>query len=54
MKWEYKVIGCHGDSNAEELLNAVGNIGWELVSVAYYGNGYHLFLKRPSRRNSGE
>jgi hypothetical protein len=51
MNWEYMVQTFSGNSATHEALNAYGRDGWELVSVAYYGGGYHLFLKRPFRED---
>ena len=44
-KWEYKVI----DSLDEKVLNNLGDIGWELVSVVTYSNGWihKVIFKRP-------
>jgi hypothetical protein len=44
--WEYKVIPklCNSFKDEEDWLNALGELGWELVAVR--DNGAHYF-KRP-------
>ena len=62
MTWEYKIIRAdqymlvhdakHGSSHLEEILNGLGEQGWELVSmvgeinIASGTSGYAATLKR--------
>ena len=47
-KWQYKVVqlgGAGAEVVDEELLNSLGDEGWNLVSVNDYGNDW---VKTPS------
>ena len=47
-RWEYKVISVwHPADNDDELLDNVGDGGWELVAVTPVNGGRLLYLKRP-------
>jgi Domain of unknown function (DUF4177) len=48
MKWEYKKLQTARDDKAatEQLLNELGNDGWELVSVNEHQAGFLAWLKR--------
>ncbi|MSV31426.1 MAG: DUF4177 domain-containing protein [Bryobacterales bacterium] len=50
-KWEYRVVNCYGLSGAKkvDVLNQLGEEGWQLVSVTFTDDGTNkeLYLKRP-------
>jgi hypothetical protein len=35
IRWEYKTVAAFDNANEDERLNALGERGWELVSVVY-------------------
>ncbi len=50
-KWEYASMGIHHLSPSylkiNELLDAYGDAGWELVSTSTVTTGMNFFFKRP-------
>lgn len=32
-QWEYRIVSFKNDSKTEGILNALGSLGWELVST---------------------
>lgn len=50
MKWEYQVYLLPSIDEARDVLEEMGEEGWELVSANIEPHGYdcfyHLFLKR--------
>ena len=44
-KWEYKIFN-YDLGDLEQLLNALGDEGWELVSVAPLAASHVAYLKR--------
>ena len=46
IKWEYKIINAELDD--KQYFSALGQKGWELVSILYPGGAYaNFYFKRP-------
>ena len=53
VKWEYKIVSLSDGSNDEyeEIMNKLGDKGWELAGVRLYNSSTapDLYFKRPKR-----
>jgi hypothetical protein len=51
MKWEYRRIRAIGDISKDQILDEMGNEGWELVAAIRVGNDItvELYFKKPKQ-----
>mgnify|MGYP001340289363 FL=1 len=57
-RWEYVFVQRRSELALQDELNAMGQQGWELVTIEYYKDakgimGWIAFLKRPSAAKAG-